>query len=93
MLLIVPFFGAAGGGRVEAAWLAAPGAYLSSYDIALYLVRRDPALTAVSAAQAMQHRFVYSSTMQNWYRTPVNATELCAHSPETFLVHGRHVVT
>jgi len=48
-------------------------------------------MVAYKEYAAMHHRFVYSPTMQNWYRTSVNATELCSASPETFLVHGRYI--
>jgi hypothetical protein len=77
--------------RVEAAWRARPEVYLSSYDVALYLVRRDRALLPLAAYQATQHLWVASATLQNWYRTPANATAVCDAAPDTFLVHGRHV--
>jgi len=76
---------------VETALAADPGAYLSSYDIALHLVRRDRTLTPVAIYAATQHLFLASPTSQNWYRTSVNATELCQRFPDTFLVHGRHI--
>ncbi|KAJ1562059.1 hypothetical protein HK405_000255 [Cladochytrium tenue] len=63
--------------------------YLGAYDVAIDLIRRDTDIVGARAFGATAHLFQYTPTVQNWYRTPVNATELCSREPETFLVHGR----
>eukprot|EP00160_Parvularia_atlantis_P008554 Unigene1782_Nuclearia_a/m.5532 Unigene1782_Nuclearia_a/g.5532 ORF Unigene1782_Nuclearia_a/g.5532 Unigene1782_Nuclearia_a/m.5532 type:complete len:437 (-) Unigene1782_Nuclearia_a:1304-2614(-) len=77
--------------RVEAVFMERPADYVHSYDVALDVIRRDRGVVSFAEYAASRHRFVYTVTMQNWYRTAVNATELCAAAPSTFLVHGRNV--
>ncbi|KAJ3069576.1 hypothetical protein HDU98_007368 [Podochytrium sp. JEL0797] len=65
--------------------------YLNSYDIALDLVRRNRSLVEWVDYAEMAAKFQFTETVQNWYRTPVNATLLCLENPATYLVHGREV--
>ncbi|KAJ3087556.1 hypothetical protein HK102_010777 [Quaeritorhiza haematococci] len=80
--------------RVEAAFWEDTAAYIDSYDIALYLLRKDRKFYSWAEYTSTLHLWQYTSTVQNWYRTFVNATELCnAETPHlTYLVHGRGVV-
>ncbi|KAI8838047.1 hypothetical protein BJ741DRAFT_683359 [Chytriomyces cf. hyalinus JEL632] len=63
--------------------------YLHSYDVAIDLVRRNRSLVGWSEFANTAAKFQFTETVQNWYRTPVNATELCHGSRSTYLVHGR----
>jgi hypothetical protein len=65
--------------------------FLGSYDIALDLVRRNRSFVSWVDFADMTAYWQYTNTVQNWYRTPVNATELCERDKETYLVHGREV--
>lgn len=77
--------------RVRAAMREDSEAFLGSYDIAMELVRRNRTWVSWSEFMAMSPFWQYTPTLQNWYRTPVNASELCAREQATFLVHGRAV--
>ncbi|KAI9337957.1 hypothetical protein BDR26DRAFT_863350 [Obelidium mucronatum] len=65
--------------------------YLRSYDVGLDLVRRNRTLVDWIEYTDLASKFQYTETVQNWYRTPVNATTLCMKHPSTYLVHGREV--
>ncbi|KAI8815292.1 hypothetical protein BJ742DRAFT_876174 [Cladochytrium replicatum] len=71
-----------------------PGRFLESYDIALWLLRKDRNWMSWEEFTDTAHLFQYTSTIQNWYRTRVNATKLCSkpENAETYFVHGREVV-
>ncbi|KAJ3099999.1 Pyridoxal 5'-phosphate synthase subunit snz1 [Phlyctochytrium planicorne] len=78
-----------------------PEEFAGGYDVALYLVREDRNLVGWTEYASTMHLFQYTATIQNWYRTPVNATELCFQEGErgaapsnedTYLVHGKDVV-
>ncbi|KAJ3338874.1 hypothetical protein HDU93_008927 [Gonapodya sp. JEL0774] len=69
-----------------------PQAYIESYDIAIYLVARDRKVTPWESYARIVGRFGYTDVIQNWYRTELNATELCARERTTYLLHGRELV-
>jgi hypothetical protein len=69
-----------------------PDAFLGSYDIALDLVRRNRSLVDWVEFTGTVSKWQYTETVQNWYRTTVDAGRLCNENELTFLVHGRNVV-
>jgi hypothetical protein len=68
-----------------------PHLFLNSYDIAMFLVRRNRTLTEWKEYTSTMHKFVYVSWIQNVYREKVNGTKLAEDHPNTFFVHGREV--
>ncbi len=68
-----------------------PDEYLGGYDVAIYLLRHNRKAYSWKNFTETVHLFQYTPTIQNVYRTPVNATELCGKFKETYLVHGRQV--
>ncbi|KAJ3163893.1 hypothetical protein HK101_000585, partial [Irineochytrium annulatum] len=71
-----------------------PMGYAGGFDVALHLVRKDRAIVGWARYAETAHLWQFTSTIQNWYRTGVNATELCGEErhASTYLVHGREVV-
>ncbi|KAI8839572.1 hypothetical protein BC829DRAFT_403769 [Chytridium lagenaria] len=71
-----------------------PDDFVGGYDVAIYLLRENRTFVPWVEYTSTAHLFQYTATIQNWYRTPVNATELCskARNRDTYLVHGREVV-
>jgi len=69
-----------------------PGKYVESYDIAIYLVRKNRTLIPWDEFTRTASKFQYTDLVQNWYRTEVNATEVCNKYSGTYLVHGRNVI-
>ncbi|KAJ3137421.1 hypothetical protein HK100_000690 [Physocladia obscura] len=67
------------------------GLYLHSYDVALDLVRQNRTIVGWIEYTQMAAKFQYTDTIQNWYRTRVNATLVCLENEATYLVHGREV--
>ncbi|KAI8616147.1 hypothetical protein BC830DRAFT_1080800 [Chytriomyces sp. MP71] len=66
--------------------------YLHSYDVAIDLVRRNRTLFDWLEFTKTASKFQFTETIQNWYRTRVNATQLCQENDATYLVHGREVL-
>ncbi|KAJ3208158.1 hypothetical protein HDU67_006962 [Dinochytrium kinnereticum] len=71
-----------------------PDQFVGGYDVALYLLRENRSFVPWVEYTSTAHLFQYTATVQNWYRKPVNSTELCskAANRQTYLVHGRDVV-
>lgn len=78
--------------RVERIFISQHEKYFSSYDIALFLLRNDREFYGFDEYSDTMHYWQYTNTIQNWYRTSVNLTELCNMSKSTWLVHGRNVL-
>lgn len=68
-----------------------PSRYLESYDIAVYKVLMDRTVFSFRQYADLKDKFVYTSFIQNYYRNPINGTELCKRNENTFLIHGRNV--
>ncbi|KAJ3416748.1 hypothetical protein HDV05_000122 [Chytridiales sp. JEL 0842] len=77
--------------KVKQEFLVDSKRYLGSYDIALDLIRRNRSMIDWLEFADTAAYWQFTNTVQNWYRTPVNATELCMGDAETYLVHGREV--
>ncbi|KAJ3221974.1 hypothetical protein HK099_002837 [Clydaea vesicula] len=78
--------------RLEELFWLDSNLYLDSYDIALFMLRKERELFSFNEFAETVHMFQYTNTIQNWYRTHINATELCLKEKDTFFVHGRNVV-
>lgn len=77
---------------VRPEWLRNTDMYISSWDIAIDLIRQNRSLVNWETYVETRHRFVHTGSIQNWYRGTANKTQLCSKYSETFLVHGSHVV-
>jgi hypothetical protein len=77
--------------KIEKRFWQDPDRYLGGYDVGLYLIRHERDIISWKEFTDTVHLFQYTSLIQNWYRTPGNLTEICLHSNQTFLVHGRFI--
>ncbi|KAJ3116160.1 hypothetical protein HDU96_010269 [Phlyctochytrium bullatum] len=75
-------------------FFARPRDFAGGYDVGLYLVRENRSLVGWDEYAGTAHLWQFTGTVQNWYRTGVNASRVCKEKggEETYLVHGREVV-
>lgn len=76
--------------RVQEEFSRNKGRFLSSFDIAIYLVARHT--LSFEEYAAIKHKFQYTNVIQNRYRAAINATNICSTELGTFLIHGRNVM-
>ncbi len=64
--------------------------YMRSFDVALHMFKED--ILPFSERSRLYHRFIYSDFIHNVYRTPTNVSEVLSESPNTYFLHGRHLL-